>query len=246
MYLVRRYYHSLDVLYHNYSEIYIVMYFGKKIAGFLLMLSVMTIRATAQFSEYDTIRLGSIVEQGVAYPIVFMEECTISGEYMNGEDRVRRNKLRRDIYKVYPYAITATAIMKDLDSATAELDRRRDRRKYLKSVNKQLNETFKEPLKNLSVDQGHVLIKLIARQSGKNCYSIIRELKGGVSAVVWQSVGLMFKNNLRKDYDPEGVDKEMEVMVQMLEESAGYRYQLFLQDEMMKRISTKPVAGKGR
>jgi hypothetical protein len=99
-----------------------------------------------------------------------------------------------------------------------------------------LDATFKEPLKNLSVDQGHVLVKLINRQTGRNCYSIIRELKGGLNAVLWQSVGVLFNNNLRHEYDPEGKDKELESLVQVLEGSSNYRYQLYLQQEMMKKI----------
>jgi uncharacterized protein DUF4294 len=82
-----------------------------------------------------------------------------------------------------------------------------------------------------------VLIKLIDRQTGQNCYSIIKELKGGFSAMVWQSVGVFFNNNLTRDYDPEGDDKEMEGFIKDLEASNVYRYQLYQQDQMLKKIA---------
>lgn len=193
-------------------------------------------RLPAQESVNDTIRLGATMVNGVNYPTIFLPEFEKTGVYIDGQDRIRRDKLRRDIYVVYPYAITAATIMKDVSATLDTLDRRRDRRRYLKSVDRQLDIAFKEPLKNLSVDQGHVLIKLINRQTGQNCYSIIRELKSGLSAVVWQSVGLMFNNNLRHNYDPTDKDMEIEAMVQILEGSTNYRYQLYMQAELLKKV----------
>ncbi len=190
----------------------------------------------AQYSIYDTIRVGATVINGINYPTAFLPEVEITSTFINPTDRLRRDRLRRDIYIAYPYAITAAAILKDVSHTLDTLDGRRDRRRYLKEIDRQLDASFKEPLKNLTVNQGHVLIKLINRQTGQNCYSIIRELKSGFSAVVWQSVGLMFNNNLRQNYDPTGRDQEMEAIVQILEGAANYRYQLYLQAEMMKKL----------
>ncbi len=204
--------------------------------GFFLLMIAAALNAAAQESVNDTIRLGSTIYNGHNYPTIFLPEFERTGMYIDGKDRIRRDRLRRDIYVVYPYAITAAAILKDVGTTLETLDSRRDRRRYLKGIDKQLDVAFKEPLKNLSVDQGHVLIKLINRQTGQNCYSIIRELKSGFSAVVWQSVGLMFNNNLRQNYDPSGRDMEIEAMVQILEGSANYRHQLYVQSELMKKV----------
>lgn len=194
----------------------------------------------AQQSANDTIRLGAITENGVSYPMAFLPEFTRTGLYVKAEDRVRRDRLRRDIYKVYPYAITAAAILSEVRVTLDTLDGRRERKRYIKEVDRRLDAAFKQPLKNLTVDQGRVLVKLINRQTGQNCYSIIREMKGGLSAVVWQSMGLLFDNNLRNEYEPAGDDLEMEGMVQVLEGSANYRYQLYRQNELMK-LAQKPV-----
>lgn len=190
----------------------------------------------AQSSAYDTIRVGGTVVNGVNYPTAFLPEFEIISNFINPADRLRRDRLRRDIYIAYPYAITAAAILKDVSVTLDTLNSRREKRRYLRDIDRQLDASFKEPLKNLTIDQGHVLIKLINRQTGQNCYSIIRELKNGFSAVVWQSVGLMFNNNLRQNYDPIGTDQEMEAMVQILEGAANYRYQLYMQAELMKKI----------
>ncbi len=192
----------------------------------------------------DTIRLGAVVEKGKSYPMILLPEYAEVGLLMAGEEKNRRNKLRTDIYEVYPYALAAAAILKDVNATLDKMDSRRDRKKYLKSTDKQLDELFKKQLKNLSVDQGHILIKLIDRQTGRNCYSIIKELKGGFSAVVWQGVGVMFNNNLNRDYDPEGNDKEVEGIVRDLEASNTYRYQVYQQEALLRKVKqpNAPVA----
>ncbi len=196
-----------------------------------------TLPVMAQTSVNDTIRLGVTNEHGQDYAMIFLPEYTQTGTFIDGEQRKKRDRLRNNIYVVYPYAITAAAVLKQLHDSLENMDRRRDRKHYVKNVDKRLDQIFKEPLKNLSIEQGHVLIKLINRQTGNNCYSIIRELKGGLSAVVWQSVGVLFNNNLRKEYDPEGADMEMEAMVKTMEASNNYRYQLYMQDVLLKKIA---------
>ncbi len=189
----------------------------------------------------DTIRLGAVEEQGKIYAMILLPEFTAIGIMMPGEEKNRRNKLRTDVYQVYPYALAAASIFKDVNAALDKIPERRDRKKYLKTVDRQLDQLFKQPLKNLSIDQGHVLIKLINRQTGRNCYTIIKELKGGFSAVVWQSVGVMFNNNLNRDYDPEERDKEIEGIVKDMEASNNYRYQLYQQQALLQKVK-KPNA----
>jgi Domain of unknown function (DUF4294) len=192
--------------------------------------------ASAQQGANDTIRLGTVVENGITYPIAFLPEFTETGAFMKDEDKRRINKLRVDIYTVYPYALTASAIFKQVSDSLDHIDRRRDQKAYLKSIDKKLDATFKQPLKELTIDQGHLLIKLISRQTGENCYTIVKELKGGLSAMVWQGVGVFFNNNLKHQYDPQGDDREVEQIVQQMEESANYRYMMsYQQEQLMKK-----------
>ena len=211
---------------------------GKRgIWSMCISLLLLTVRANAQNSANDTIRLGAITENGQSFPIIFLDEFIKTGQLVDPDERARREKLKNDIYVVYPYVIAAAVVFKDINANLDKIEDRRSRKKYLKTMDKNLDRTFKEPLKNLSIDQGHVLIKLINRETGQNCYSIIKELKGGFSAVLWQSVGVLFKNNLVREYDPEDRDKEVEMIVRELEASMYYRYQLSQQEALLRKIS---------
>ena len=202
----------------------------------LLLAAVPVSYAQLERGPNDTIRLGAIEAHGQYYPYIFLPEVTKMGKMVNDEDRKRINTLRNNVYAVYPYALTAGAVFKKVEDELPFINTRKNRKQYLKQLDRQLDACFKEPLKNLSINQGHVLIKLINRQTGQDCYHVIKELKGGLSAFMWQSVGVFFNNNLKREYDPEGDDKELEIAVRELEASTAYKYQLYKQEEMMRAI----------
>jgi hypothetical protein len=98
-----------------------------------------------------------------------------------------------------------------------------DRKRYIKSREKDLKKEFADPLKNLSVYQGKVLMKLINRQTGNNCYEILKEYKGGFNARMFQTVAFVFGSNLKQDYNAAESDREIEQFVNEYESMYGWR-----------------------
>jgi hypothetical protein len=76
-----------------------------------------------------------------------------------------------------------------------------------------LKKEFTEPLTNLSVYQGKILMKLINRETRNTCYELVQEYKGGFSAKFWQTIAWVFGGSLKQNYDPKGEDAEMEQIV---------------------------------
>jgi hypothetical protein len=97
------------------------------------------------------------------------------------------------------------------------------RKDYIKSREKELKKEFTDPLTNLSVYQGKVLMKLINRETGNNCYEIIKEHKGGLTARFYQTVAFFFNSSLKQPYDPKGDDLEIEKIVLEVQRMYGYR-----------------------
>jgi hypothetical protein len=97
------------------------------------------------------------------------------------------------------------------------------RKAIIKSQEKELKSKFADKLTQLSVYQGKVLMKLIYRQTGNNCYEIIEEYKGSFSAGFWQTIALIFGSNLRQNYEPAGNDQVMEMIVKDVEKMYGVR-----------------------
>jgi hypothetical protein len=107
----------------------------------------------------------------------------------------------------------------------------------MKQIENELKAKFKGQLEDMTISQGQVLVKLINRQTGRNCYSIIKEVKGGFNAVVYQSLALLFNNSLKREYDPAGHDRDMEAIVKELEAANYYRYEYYKQKQLRARTN---------
>jgi hypothetical protein len=110
-------------------------------------------------------------------------------------------RLRNAVYVTYPYARIAGATINDITAKLSNVTDKKERKAYLKSREKELKNQFTEPLSNLSVYQGKILMKLINRQTGNNCYEIIKEYKGGLNARFYQTVAFFVGGNLKQHWD---------------------------------------------
>jgi hypothetical protein len=126
-------------------------------------------------------------------------------------------KLRNAVYVTYPYARKAGVIINDINSKMALLGTEKERKDYLKSREKDLRKEFSDPLEQMSIYQGKILMKLINRQTGNSCYELIKEYKGGFSARFYQTVAFFFSTSLKQPYDSKGDDQAIESIVQEIE-----------------------------
>lgn len=207
----------------------------------LLTLSLLCLQQSwaqpAAPSGANSILLSAVITaEGDTLPAFLLDEVEKIDKMPRhiAKQRAQYNRLRYNVYKVYPYAIIAADILKDVDVNLAKMHDKKQRKAYLKTIEDQLKKRFKGELENLTITQGQILVKLINRQTGKNCFGIIQELKGGFSAVVWQSVAVLFSNNLKRQYDPYDKDKDIELIVLELEARNYYKYQLQQQKQQLQ------------
>lgn len=170
----------------------------------------------------DTIQVPAKIADSQIFPANTLEWAWVQAP-MTAAGRKRMEawtRLRNAVYVTYPYARKAGIILNDINTKVARMDEE-ERKQYIQSREKELKKEFTEPLTNLSVYQGKVLMKLINRQTGNNCYDIIKEYKGGFTARVWQTVAFFFSSNLKQPYDASGDDRAIESIV--LEVERMYR-----------------------
>jgi len=132
-------------------------------------------------------------------------------------------RLRNAVYVTYPYAKTAGKIISEVNIQLANVPNESQRKQIIKSREKELKRDFADKVTNLSVYQGKVLMKLINRETGNNCYAIIKEFKGGFNAGFWQAVAFVFGSNLKQQYDAKGDDKDIEKIVLEVQKLYGYK-----------------------
>lgn len=123
--------------------------------------------------------------------------------------------------KVYPYALKAKEIIQEADSILLHTKfSKREREKYLKTYEKRLFKEFEKPLKNLSINQGKLLLRLLDRELGQTSFYIIKNYRGGFAAGFWQGVAKLFGSDLKRPYDKFGEDKMIEELVLLYQQNA--------------------------
>jgi len=140
-------------------------------------------------------------------------------EFKNKRQYRRYSKYVEKVKKVYPLAVEARELLIEYEPQYYALKDKHDRRKLMKQLEKELLDKHKEELKKWSISDGRILLKLINRETERTPYSIIQDFRGDVSAVFWQGIARIFKNNLKSEYDPEE-DWMLEEIVTLIE--AGY------------------------
>ena len=113
--------------------------------------------------------------------------------------------LRNRIYKVYPYAKLASDRLNVLNERLDQITSERKRRLYLKRIENFIYDEFEQELKKLSRSQGRILIKLVHRQTGNTTHQLVKELRNGWRAFVYQTTASLFKLSLKDTYTPEEI-----------------------------------------
>lgn len=181
---------------------------------------------TQSSADYAGAYYYAVVKGQDTFPLVWLPEVRVyASSRMSAQERANYNRLRYNVMKVYPYAITAAYVLQDVDHELASKRTKKDRKAYLKSKENEMKARFKNELQDLTMTQGLILVKLINRQTGRDCYSIIKELRGGFNARISQTVATLFDNNLKTQYEPYGADSQIEAIVQEIEAKDYYQYQ---------------------
>ena len=159
-----------------------------------------------------------------------------------GKEWRKYYRLVHNFSKSYPYALVARKLVQEADSTIAADNLKWAKRdKYVNKVQKELFNVFEGQMRNLTVSQGALLMKLIDREVGKSSYNIIKDYKNGVAAGFWQGIAKIFGTDLKKPYDPEGEDKLTEELVKIWDagDFQAFYFAIFWQDPPVMPIPEK-------
>ncbi|MBL0882008.1 MAG: DUF4294 domain-containing protein [Chitinophagaceae bacterium] len=200
---------------------------GKHIILSVLVILMASLTLSAQErGPYDTVRVYAyITPEGDTIPESILPPVEVIGKLTGKWKRhwAEWTRLRNAVYVTYPYAMAASKVMNEINARLVNVSDKQKRRAIIKSREKELKKEFADQLTKLSVYQGKVLMKLIYRQTGNNCYEIIQEYKGGFNAAFWQTIAVIFGSNLKQNYDPYNKDRDMETIVRDVEVMYGYK-----------------------
>lgn len=110
--------------------------------------------------------------------------------------------LKRKTYKVYPYAKLASENLTKLNDRLSKLNRKNQKKKYARTIEKYLEGEFKEELKKFTITEGQILISLIHRQTGITSFDLIKSLRSGWRAFWYNNTAKLFDMSLKVEFDP--------------------------------------------
>jgi hypothetical protein len=154
-----------------------------------------------------------IDECGDTLIMATLDDVSVSSmrEFDNREDYLKYRRYRRYAAKVYPYAVEAIKLFREVEYATDNMNRGKERR-YVKDLHKSLKDEFTDPLKSLTKTQGMILIKMIERELDVPMYFLIKDLRNGLTATYWSTMGKMFGHDLKEGYK-EGQDPILDAVL---------------------------------
>ena len=163
-----------------------------------------------QIIDGDTVALID-VKPVIIFPPIKIE---------NKRSVARYDRLVYNVKKVYPYAKLAGQKLKIYKAILDTIPTEKARKSFIKKAEKELEDQFGDEIKDLSFSQGKILIKLVYRETGNSTFDIVKELRGGFSAFIWQTLARIFGYDLKTNYDPEGSDQAIEQIVIMINAGA--------------------------
>lgn len=126
--------------------------------------------------------------------------------------------LRRRVRDVWPFVKVAVEEYNSIQDTSKYFSNNRERKRYIKQRQQILADQFEDRLKNLTLSRGQILIKLINRETDKTAYEIIKELRGGVNAFLWNSTGGAFNLDLKTEYDPHRTREDLYIEVILIKD----------------------------
>ena len=170
----------------------------------MISLSTLVFAQEAPNTEYVRINgewAPAIIADGDTLILMELDEVTFSAPrtFKDKQEEAKYNKYKRYATVVYPYAVKAIKIFAETDYVTRNM-KKKDRKKHIKRLQKELKEEFEDPLKKLTKTQGYILVEMIENEREESMYELIKSLKNGFSARYWQTMGKFFNYDLKDQY----------------------------------------------
>ena len=129
--------------------------------------------------------------------------------FKDKNERTKYYTLKRRVVKVYPYALAAKEKLMSIQNGLDSIPKRRQKKRYTKEVAKWVKEEYADRLKNLTMSEGKILVKLIYRETKTTSYEILKSYRGRFNAFFWQTMAKFWDNNLKTEYDPVNNREDM-------------------------------------
>ena len=165
------------------------------------------------------VRVGKVLQGRDSIQYVELNNIYIYPKpvFKNEKQRIAYNRLVYNIKKVLPIAKEVNKIIVETYEYLETLPNKKAKDAHMKLVEKSIKKEYTPRMKKLTYSQGKLLIKLVYRECNSSSYNLVQAFLGPVKAGFYQAFAWAFGASLKKDYDPNGVDRLTERVVLQVE-----------------------------
>lgn len=142
---------------------------------------------------------------------ILLPEVRVSGtphKPLTKSERYAYWRRVRDVKKVLPIAEELSRMIIETYEYVETFPTERERREHLARVKKDLVKEYTPRMKDLTLGQGLLLIKLVNRETGSTGYEIVKSIYGGFTATWYNAFAKLYGGNLDMTFDPEHVEDD--------------------------------------
>lgn len=163
--------------------------------------------------------LATVIVEGDTIPVMYIDEVHIWGNksFRNPAESRQWERLVRNVKKAYPYAKLAGIKFNEYNQKIAGIKSEKVQKAMMKQAEDEIEAQFGNELRDLTISQGKILLKLVDRQTSNCSYDIVKDFRGKFRAFFYQSFARLFGYDLKARYDPLGEDADIERIVLMIE-----------------------------
>lgn len=193
-----------------------------RILYILFLFSFWTLNIKAQNTTFiPTMKVGKVLLDNDSVQYVEMNNvyCYPPKVFKDRKERIRYNRMVRNVKKVLPIAKEVKMIMMETYEYLVTLPNAKARAEHLKLVEKGVKEQYTPRMKRLTLTQGKLLIKLIYRECNSTGFELINAFIGPLKAGFYQIFAWTFGASLKKTYEPDKnlEDAEIERIARLVE-----------------------------
>ena len=165
------------------------------------------------------VKVGKVLDKGDSIQYVELNKVYVYPQltFENERQRMEYNRLVYNVKKVLPIAKEVNKIIVETYEYLQTLPDKKSRDEHMKLVEADIKREYTPRMKKLTYAQGKLLIKLVYRETSSSSYQLIQAFLGSVRAGFYQTFALIFGASLKKEYQPNGVDRLTERVVLQVE-----------------------------
>ncbi len=123
----------------------------------------------------------------------------------------------RDVKKVLPYLKHIRKVIEHTNQTLMSLPDKASRDAYMKNFEKRIYKENEKSFKELTLNQGKLIIRLLDRETNSTSYELIRAYRGSFSAGLWQMFAVVLGADLKSKFGTKDEDAVIERVINLVE-----------------------------